>query len=66
MRGSVLASVLLGILILGKIGDAIGLAYVDTNPLLVLILNANDLHCASFDERERLDLVRREYDSKDV
>ena len=46
VRGSVLASVLLSVLILGKIGDAVGLAYIYTNPVLVLILNANDLHCA--------------------
>ena len=32
--------------IVGKIGDAFGLALVNSHPLLLLILNANDLHCA--------------------
>ena len=46
VRGSVLATILLCVLVLGKVGDAIGLAYIDSNPILVLVLNANDLHCA--------------------
>ena len=46
VRGSVLVTLLTSVLVLGKIGDAIGLAYIDSNPISVLILNANDLHCA--------------------
>lgn len=44
--GSAMAIAIIGCAIIGKVGDAVGLALIDSYPLTLLMLNANDLHCA--------------------
>ena len=41
-----LGAAVAGVQALGKSGDALGVALVDSHPLVLLALNANDVHCA--------------------